>query len=880
MRHLHAVGLLLLPLACSGSDEAPGDTPGGSGGTTGAPAGKAGSSGVAGHAGSPAGAGGVAGDAGHAGSPAGAGGASGKAGSAGSPAGAGGASGKAGSAGSPAGAGGASGHAGGGAGGQGGAPSCVCDDPPPPTGLSACAPGKTFQAYLGGDCQTSCDAGGACVYGAIDLACPDAASPFPQATAWQVALRNGMKQRSLGDFAPNTGHVTASATDIAGASDDELYRLWIMGKKDAYWNIPRYGGALLPASLFLLANIEASSPPRTMVGRESPLQPMFLGFYFTWNHPGNPFYHDEAVLRRAFQLTSGDLMMTAYCPDHAAAPLCQNANSSGPWESVATALRNYAALGLALRSSTSISACDKAAFAVGTRDTLAALEAHPQPSPNADWIIAGVQAAAYLELAYPELQARARALSAMLLEKSCDAAGFCLHQNGTYDTSYEGWTLEHLVAGALATKDPNVRDWLRRFSRVKARLTLPDPVDKGFVGPSHFSPATSTPAAQDQGDYRTYARDIGAAMVTDEAAYFPHGGRSTYPTLPTPAQMKSSLPARMAPADDFARRCYSEALGKDVSCDDASLTIPPWQLRHYADGPVAAAMHPLAGAYATFAAAAASGAPESKLPALRTGDETTVIGAPGSEVFVIEKRAALTTIIHTGHVESAVDSGFGGGALSAVYTVATGPALLGWNLGSQNNGFGWASFLTWPTHAIRGYAGAARFSSAKLASPAITVQAGGTTTITSTGDLSKAADGSLGGAMSFVRTFVVDASGVHVTTQLTSSLSVHDVAEALPVWDGDGGAATTAVTVRVDGQGSFAPATVAGTANVREIELSRSTGKIRLLLDAPRTVRVSASITGTANGWAPRSRMLFLDVVGTTPKVLGSDTVGYRVSSP
>ncbi len=729
------------------------------------------------------------------------------------------------------------------AGSDAGPRTCLCTNPPASPDFAMCAPGRSFTATLGGACHTHCSSSGSCAYDPFTVACPSGSTVLPQRYADQVILRNYLAGLTASDFAVSST-ATISAPLATAPSDDTLYQLWLGVVNDpetSQPNLPSYAAARLPATTFLLSSIEAASPPRALIGRESDVSSA-TAWYPTWNYAGNPFYRSEGMLRRAFVIAAADMIWTQDCLDR---HVCTDPDN------IAGALREYGAVGYSAHRAPGIDACALAAYDAGLRRISDAWRAMTRTfsSPNADMTVAGISGLYYVAAALedPTLFSQASAAAATILTNNCDPAGFCRHQNGTYDASYEGWTMQHLVEAAMVSNDPLMLTWVDRFARLRAHQIVLEPGD-GITGPSHFSPATSLPAAWDQGDYHHYQRQVAVASISVEGRSFAflHGGSLAFPT---PAQMQTTIRDQIGRANDFASRVNHTPSG-----------MVPWQERHYPASPEAGIRHYRPGTYAMLAAL--SGTDQAEPPLLRARDFSTAI----DNDFFVARSSGLGLIVHAGDVDGAVDSGFGGGALSVVYTDATGPVLLGWNRGSQNDrpgAYGWADMYEWSTHALSGRRGSARFSSALIQSPTRSFPSSGGVTVS--GNMSASSPGGDGpdpgnallGDVTVSRTFTISGGVATVTTTLTpsgASSSADELYETFPIFLGEGRTPGATIEFRLSGSGGLVTAGTSNTASVAAIRVTRLSRAVEFAFDAPVTARLADRESTTTYQWNPVSR--------------------------
>lgn len=738
----------------------------------------------------------------------------------------------------------------------------VCSDPPPSTDFASCTPGGSFHLPLGGACGGHCDPStGACSYDATVVPCPSTptSTGLPQDFGWQVVLRNYLASLPSASLDVPTGSVTFDAT--SARSTDDLFQLWVAVQSPSgqISSLPSYAALTLPSSAFSLASLEAAA----MVGRESPVGGK-TAWYAGWADPGNPWHDDDAVLRRSFVVAAADMIrMQSYVRTTACTRDVRTCgdNSGG-------ALREYGSIGLAVHARpSSVDACALAAYDLGMRDALASWASYDYASPNADMSMGGLPGMFYVADALGDAALRATAVShaASVLAMNCETAGYCHHQNGTYDASYEGWTMFHVAEAALASGDPAITDWISRMAALRAYQSLVEP-SGDVVGPSHFSPATSEPACDDQADYRRFDRDMALASITDEGRYLAFSaGQEGALDLPAASALGAGIMRELASANDDARTF-------------GPTTIPAWEPRHYPGEQEPAVRLARPGTFALLDGL--RGSDLALPPVLRSADYARTFDS----LLVSARSGGLAAIVHFGRVDRGdVGSGFGGGSLSALWTRALGAVVLGWNTGSQACGaytagtctddrtLRWADYRRWPVHHLVGERGAATFSSARILDPdqTVTMLGGGAgdVEVVTTGDLGDSTSAQTAdpmnvfpGAATLTRTFHLQGGVLTLTTTLAITGTppmVDALDESIPLFIGTRAADTITVEARLHGGTTFAALGTTPVTNVDEVRVHRGTGVLSITFDAPRRVWLGAEMAGVYQ-WTPRTRSLFV----------------------
>lgn len=683
---------------------------------------------------------------------------------------------------------------------------CNCYSPPASTFGVTCVAPTQFTMYPGGKCNTICDATtGACDYKSKAITCPTtktSAYRLPQDSDWQVVLRAWMAQRVASDYALPSGSAgEITAQNLSGLTEDELFRMIIMSKKDAFRNIPNPQGLQLKPEKFLLSEIEtlSSGQPHARAGSGAMgmVQPIPMLFFYKWNYAGNPYYNRPAVLRRAFAVASADMMRSKQCYDS------EKECASGEAKvSLSTIMRDIAYVDFIASKDSVIDSCTLAAYKQGVRSMFSRFKVRitgKESDPNSNWLLAGLHAMETIKTLYPDLATDASVLSSAMINKNCNVAGFCWHQLKGFDPSYEGRTIERVLEAYTVNKNADLKLWLERFSKMKSYLTVRDGTNPKMVGPTHFAPATSPPSGEDQNDYHSYARDMLIAQYTTAGRYLAFGGRGGYPTTipdkPTMInQLMSDLPKLKS---DRAWGCWTGSTV--VTCDRATDAIDLWQVRHYPTTLTAGVTAYQNGMWQNFRNL--QGTASTILPAERPNAMLEFMGDTAATNGIQFAAAKIKTIkpmwviISTNEVDhSGTDSGFGGGAISMIWTLETGPIWLGVNRGHQSTdpvGFEWSDFENFPTHAVTGSTkDDLRFSSARLTKPTVSgTKSGVDGTIVVSGNLktqNNRAD--LSSDLNYKRTFTISSSTglLRVKTELSAAanLPVKRLFESIPIYQG------------------------------------------------------------------------------------------------
>jgi hypothetical protein len=739
----------------------------------------------------------------------------------------------------------------------------LCNEPPASPVPTPCV--GTFEVYLGGDCNTTCDPQLGCQYQPVEVACPTGDEVLPQDEGYQVVLRNYLEGLPASAFDVPAGDLSFDPAMADDLDDETLFRLWAAVHYDGYLSsLPDYQMLRrFDSTDFTLASIEASTPARTQVGTDAGADPVAALFYWSWDVPGNPYYRAPGALQRTVALTAADLVVNT------------GQASIGNLDNASGALLNYGYVGAVLEqdplAAAEVDACTIAAYDLGLRALFDRYEPRNVGNGNGNMLISQASGYTFLgqALADPTSIARAEAKIAAQLEAICDPAGFCEHAGGGFDVYYEGWSENVLTSAALQSGWPSLRDAERRFYRLRSRTSFPQPAAAGEVPfclqPTGFSPATPFGDCIGGGDYN-HSRDLGiAALFPDDAAYLVAGGVPGEPPWPGAADD----PRAAMIADITSSRGLQRAVS--FQSGDAGASPLAWGERHYPRGLSAGVLFTPADAYATIDAALTDDPERARVPALRTPDYVEVFGdaegdhAPQFFVGKFGGAAPWSAVIHTGVIDTYTGgggAGFGGGALVSLWTAAQGQAIYSWNIGRNydiDTWFDWSNLWQWPTHAASGRAGAIRFSSAGIGQPAVT----STVTATSahvevSGTIAEDATVSapLAQAIAYARTFDLDEDGVRVTTTLApvaAAPTVDELYETLPLFSyfvaqGDQTEAPgTASTVEFVVGGVAQPATETFTANVSEVRITRFGQTVAITFTTPRAMAVLDTLDPDAN---------------------------------
>ena len=576
----------------------------------------------------------------------------------------------------------------------------------------------------------------------------------------------------------------------------------------------------------------------------APAHPEALAELADWNYAGNSYYNFRALRLRAFVLCALDMMMLD--------DLLENGEETAKpnQDRLASAILRFA--NTYPKFSQAIPANVREAYLVVLKKFVRrALDHGPKSLPKTLGLFT---------IGVPALAVAAKQLNDPAITKEVEeyarkvftdprffrAAGY-FPFGGTLD-SFNGFALTYAIWGAAAGDWPFARDAIARAHRLRAHLTLPEP--DGFrLGPSHMGGLTSSDPINDQ--WNMGARAWSAAILTDEAACLT--------TMPDEAAIRKGAAK--------AASTMNEGIHE---MSRAGLNPKPWTGTSAAGTNVG--YYYYAKDYYTRRAALER-TDLARLPVLRDKDFVERF----TDEFLVAKTAGHALIIHTGPITDPADPGaglgFGGGALSAFWTRATGSVILGRGIGSWSPMYpkmfeGWRSL---PTHAVTGVTAAGKvFTSAHIPKPETTFEVKDkdkTYAVVAHGLIPSARQGEalFTETLDYTRRFESTASGVRITTTVKADSpdAVAELYETLPVFLREAGEQRKVVPTSIEFQvgGKWSPATEALTANVSAARLRRFDGAVDAIFDQPATVKLAPPWADTYMSHAA-CRNLLIDLLG------------------
>jgi hypothetical protein len=433
---------------------------------------------------------------------------------------------------------------------------------------------------------------------------------------------------------------------------------------------------------------------------------------------------------------------------------------------------------------------------------------------------------------------------------------------GTLD-SFNGISTYFAVWGALAGDAPFAREAIARVYDLRTHLTLPEP-DGVLLGPSHMASLTSAESAHEQWNWPM--RTWGASLLVDEAACLTR--------MPDAAELDK------APALVVGE---INAQLQELSWAPGGLDPAPWA-------------HQPAGALVNFAyqyyprgyherrIALEKQGRLVQLPILRKDSYLRNF----KDEFVVARTPLHAAIVHVGPVADPSNPhpvyGFGGGALSAFWTRATGSVILGRGIGAYSPQYKktleeWRSL---PSHAVTGITpDGTVFTSAHIVTPATTIKTDDKSyTVTAQGRLPSFRHSTvtkLSGEIDYTRSFESTPGGVRVTTTVKADGKdrIAELYEVIPVFLREAGAqARAAPTVIEFGrEGKWKPVTETVTDKVRTVRLTRFGASVTLTFDRPCRVKLAPVWVDT---YQTRSscRNLLIDLLEEDAR-----TISYRIEA-
>jgi hypothetical protein len=734
---------------------------------------------------------------------------------------------------------------------------------------TACASGAASftTTAIGGECNSTCnEATGECEYTEVTVRCPPVAALsetgwLSQTEPWKVVLRNYLATLGGADFDVELTQLTWEPAALETA--DDLMPLFVLTRNENRTAPPAYS-LRTPSDAFVLTRIEDHDGSGTdgllfTVGRGRFIEPIDTTFWFGWDYAGNPFYGQPGLARRALLASMIDMIEQDTIYDDETEPGVDSGHSqlqSGLFSRWAFTYHETKAF---LRSEPD-GACVAAAYEAGLREMF-------QRNVDWDWnpgntdmdqpshvaLLLTAEAIGDAELIQAADDESKELLSAEL--GYWDPAGYNYHDNGGRgpDIGYNGISLHFLTWAAAATRRGHLVQAVEDAARVRAHLTLPEGDGSSFTSPNHMNSASAFGVTPDQ--WGGVSRNYAVAMLSDHGKYWP------FPTGHSePAYVLSYLPDDLAELQAQTQTDVERGVKETFESSYESIDVPIhdlpmdyWSPQHWSHGFSSAVYYPVDGFFDDMQARIAAGAPE-LLPAVAS--QTSFVTVLGDD-FVIAGTTSYAGILYAGEVAdewaNGFPAGFGGGALSAFWTTATGPVLMGSTPGTQHaEPDTWSNWPDWATHATSGATPTGPFSTARVLEPTRTIDpATGNTRVD--GVLSSTAGGGYSAPdanladVDYTRTFTLDADRLTVETELrpSTSVSLAELVEALPL---DQGRSDSGFAVQFETTTGTVAATTSYTADVQAIRVARYAGSVRIELDRARPVRLRPERTVPGTG--------------------------------
>jgi len=440
-----------------------------------------------------------------------------------------------------------------------------------------------------------------------------------------------------------------------------------------------------------------------------------------------------------------------------------------------------------------------------------------------------------------------------------DPAGYMDHGLG-YDPSYHGITFYLLTWAACIADHPDLDAKLAQMLKLKSFMTLKEPDRDLWLGPTHFATSTVQSAPRDQ--WATYYRDATGSMRSDHAKYLLWGGRDWPGYQSLGALDEATMRQQIAHG-------ISTHMGLETNTRYAS-TPKIWEPSDWTFCINYAYDHYAPGFRQTVESLENSASPLCVPPFEREGDFFEIFG----DAFLAAKTGGYGAIIHTGRLSwwgsTTQLAGFGGGALSAFWTPATGSVVLGRHAG-LNAGLPdtWSTWRLWPTHAISGENGVgAPFSSARQKQPTRELtKTDSSAHVHCSGPLTDSfasPNGALTGVVTYERDFLVQDSGLTVTSSVHSdgTDTVRELYEIIPIFLGDAVLQPgMSATIAFEKDGSWSDASTNVTTNATAVRVERAGGTIYIEFSTPQDVRLSPQVWTTDYQENPRARNILIDLL-------------------
>lgn len=669
------------------------------------------------------------------------------------------------------------------------------------------------------------------------------AATLPQTVEYQRVLRSYMSTLKESDF--EHGVTTKLTVKPSSQEQDYVFRNYLLTLMQQPLVGTKRGHPAVnaPARLFTLNAIEGKDAIL-----KPPVWPEALMSFVQWDYPGNPYFQNEALKRRAFVWCSMNMMMV---DDYMEA----EATSRKP---------EHFAYQLVILGSPYLGFRDllppdvRKAYQAGVRRVAQRI---------IDWGIRGEEPS--YDLIIPVgLWYASQVVEDDAFTKTVEKVSRPLFSDPRYfhPAGYfvdhggpelaRGGTANHFaVWAAIASDWPFAKDAVERIYRLRAHLLLPEP-DGSVIGPCHFNTQRGAPVAKDSWHWNG-TREHAAAMITDEA--------SCQAPWPSDSTLSGAAEKRVAAFNfQLSQNPIKTRLRPGYAYYENNEIPPiPWENRLWQTYNFPATVNHSyefyrPGSHARRLKLEQEQSPLVSLPFHRPGTFLRNF----ADAFVVSRQPTFGVVLHTGPVGRQMTGpnfkamheplGFGGGQLSAFWTPETGSILLGRrrSLTGDESLDKIEEWRQWPIHAVTGQTkSGVVFSSARILDPTVkTDQEASTGVVTVSGRIAVQQLGqakTLKKPIDYTREFHIHRDQLRIKTKLTADVGndLSELYETLPVFHREGRAPQheESLTTQIDFliKGRWLPATEEPQDGVSVIRLKRFHGEVRITFDEPQRLRLS-----------------------------------------
>lgn len=663
---------------------------------------------------------------------------------------------------------------------------------------------------------------------------PDPRAVLPQDHPHQVIMRNWIATLGVNDFTLTNKPLTWEPKMIQ--DPEELFHAYaVIG---GVYHMARTAGVRTLAKYFSLPAIEAKGKINL---KAQDVEPIGMAWWATWDFPGNPYRpgtkNSTALLYRAAVASMVDMIMT------------ENYFEKNPPRSdyLGGVLIRHAYV---YKQTKHLMPKEvRVAYEAGLLHSFRLLETlRPSGTGGGDMETFQIVGMWYVadELDYFDLKSAWKKRAMQVIAQNFKGDNATHQHGGGIDLSYDGIARYFITWAVAASKDPDLSAVLRQMDHFKSELIFPEP--DGFTsGPTHMNTATAMYPADDQWSFEY--RDFMETAITTENAYLHNQVRRPKwfreNTLLTVNEMREGLSRVIGYANKFHQT------------DQLITTAPePWvKPAHWIDIDYSTHIYQ-GGLYKTLSGLHRENSEQLVLP---VADKKSYVHVYGEEMATF-KFDDYAGAIHFGNVHNRWAgniSGFGGGAISNLWTADGGSYIQGRTRGAQTQAPDtWEDArdpLQWSTHALTGItADGKSFSSARILHPERTLKTGDKELeVTVTGEIGDEASdpfNAITAPLDYSRTFQVNQQGVEVNTQLNTSKSPQMSAlfEVIPVFirhkrQTETSDAQAQIHFRTKGSKNWIPASRDFTDKVTSIRIIRHGTPFYINLCDPLRVKVSAS---------------------------------------